>query len=240
MDRGITATMNRRNTRFLLPLALSAAILLGGCAKSANSTDSSQSNPAANSQSSDNSSAKDSAQKSDKVTLASGTLIPVRVEQTLASDISSSGQRFVGEVARPISKNGQIVIPTGAHVTGVVLAAASSGHFKGRSELALRINQISYNGNSYDFTSHEWASYGPARGKRTAEVVGGGAGAGALIGALFGGKKGLAIGAATGAGGGTAVQALTKPKQVRIPAETIVSFRLASPLTVTPAASLLK
>ena len=74
---------------------------------------------------------------------------------------------------------------------------------------------------------------GASRGKRSAEVIGGGAALGALIGAIAGGGKGAAIGAAAGAGGGTAVQAMTHGQQVKIPSETRLDFTLHAPVAVT-------
>jgi outer membrane lipoprotein SlyB len=56
--------------------------------------------------------------------------------------------------------------------------------------------------------------------------VGGGAAVGTLIGAIVGGGKGAAIGAAVGAGAGLGTEVLTKGKQVRVPAETLLSFKL--------------
>ena len=63
-------------------------------------------------------------------------------------------------------------------------------------------------------------------------MVGGGAGAGAIIGALVGGGKGAAIGAAAGAGAGTAGSAFTGNKQIVLPAETLVEFKLVKPVEV--------
>jgi hypothetical protein len=54
-----------------------------------------------------------------------------------------------------------------------------------------------------------------------------------VIGALTGGKKGAAIGGAVGAGGGTGVAAATGKKEIRLAPETKLTFKLASPVTVT-------
>ena len=88
-------------------------------------------------------------------------------------------------------------------------------------------------GKSYvlETTAHE--QVGTSRGKRTAATIGGGAAIGAAIGAIAGGGKGAGIGAAVGAGSGTVVQAVTKGKQVRIPSETKLDFRLEQPVEVT-------
>ena len=45
-------------------------------------------------------------------------------------------------------------------------------------------------------------------------------------GAIVGGGKGAAIGAAIGAAGGAGTEVLTKGKQVQVPAETLLSFKL--------------
>ena len=68
--------------------------------------------------------------------------------------------------------------------------------------------------------------------RRTAEMVGGGAALGAVVGAIFGGGSGAATGAAIGAAGGAATQVLTRGDTVRIPAETVMGFRLASALDI--------
>ncbi|MFI5173779.1 MAG: BON domain-containing protein, partial [Terriglobia bacterium] len=62
--------------------------------------------------------------------------------------------------------------------------------------------------------------------------IGGGAALGAVIGAIAGKGKGVAIGAVSGAAAGTAVQVLTKGNQIKIPAETRLSFRLDQPVTI--------
>ena len=70
------------------------------------------------------------------------------------------------------------------------------------------------------------------KGKRNAVAVSGGTGAGALIGGIAGGGKGALIGGLIGAGAGTAGAAFTGNKDLQIPAETAVSFRLANSITV--------
>jgi outer membrane lipoprotein SlyB len=73
-------------------------------------------------------------------------------------------------------------------------------------------------------------SQGIGKNKRTAEMVGGGAALGTLLGAIAGGGKGAAIGAIAGAAAGGGVQVLTKGHEIRVPAETVLNFRLDQPL----------
>jgi len=63
-------------------------------------------------------------------------------------------------------------------------------------------------------------------------MIGGGAAIGTVIGAIAGGGKGAAIGAATGAAAGAGAQVLTKGKEVQVPAETVLTFRLTQPLNL--------
>ena len=70
------------------------------------------------------------------------------------------------------------------------------------------------------------------KNKKTATYIGGGALLGAVIGAVAGGGKGAAIGAATGAAAGAGAQIITQGRTVRVPAESLVTFRLARDLNV--------
>jgi hypothetical protein len=71
---------------------------------------------------------------------------------------------------------------------------------------------------------------GIGKNRRTEEMVGGGAVLGTLLGAIAGGGKGAAIGAVAGGAVGGTAQVLTKGKQIKVPAETILSFQLDRPL----------
>ena len=108
---------------------------------------------------------------------------------------------------------------------------------RAQSELALALTTLSFNGKTYEIETDQYKKEGASRGKRTAETVGGGAAVGALIGGLTGGGKGAAIGAGIGAGAGTGVQAVTKGQQIRLPSETVLEFRLNTPVTVEPSSS---
>jgi hypothetical protein len=74
---------------------------------------------------------------------------------------------------------------------------------------------------------------GIGKNKRTAETVGGGAALGTIIGAIAGGAKGAAIGVLVGAAGGAGIEVLNKRKDVRVPAETLLNFRLDRPVSLS-------
>ncbi len=166
------------------------------------------------------------------IQVPAGTNLMVRINQPLASNLAHAGETFSGRVERTVTVRGHRIIPSGAAVQGVVVYAHSAGHFRGRSGLRLRLNQITIRGRAYAMQTSIWQKFTYARGKRSAIAIGGGAGLGALVGALAGGGKGAAIGGAIGAGTGTAVQGLTHPPEIRLPAETGLQFQLARSIQV--------
>jgi BON domain len=170
------------------------------------------------------------------VTIPEGTPLSVRLIDSIDSERNKTGDRFRASLSSPILADGRVIVPKDADVDGEILALNSAGHFAGRSELALALTTLNFNGKTYEIETDQYKKEGASRGKRTAETVGGGAAVGALIGGLTGGGKGAAIGAGIGAGAGTGVQAVTKGQQIRLPSETVLQFRLNAPLTVEPSA----
>ena len=168
----------------------------------------------------------------DRVTIPEGTRVLVRMIDAIDSEKNKLGDTFRASLEAPITVNGDVVVPKNANVEGRIVEAKSAGHFTGRSEIALELVRIVVNGRSYEIQTNQFTRAGGSRGKRTAATVGGGAALGAIIGGVAGGGKGAAIGAAAGAGAGTAVQAVTKGEQIRIPSETVLEFELTAPARV--------
>src|SRR6267143_2164008 len=160
-------------------------------------------------------------------TVPAGTIVSVRLGEALGSKISQSGQDFDATLAEPIVVETKEVIPAGADAHGTVVDAKSLGRFKGAARL-----QIATSIGDHKVQTASVNRSAKGKGKRTAVMIGGGAVAGALIGALAGGGKGAAIGAAVGAGAGTAGTYFTGNKDVVLPAETVVSFKLLEPIQV--------
>jgi phage tail tape-measure protein len=72
----------------------------------------------------------------------------------------------------------------------------------------------------------------PRRLSSRNETVDRGAALGTIIGAIAGGAKGAAIGVLVGAAGGAGAEVLNKGKDVRVPAETLLKFRLDKPVSL--------
>ena len=172
------------------------------------------------------------AREAEPIVVPSGTVITVRLGDTLSSKTSQVGQVFSATLASPIDVGGQTVIPADAAASGTVVAAQPAGKFKGASLLQIKLDSITVNGKQHAIQTSSVARSEKGKGKRSAAMIGGGAGAGALIGALAGGGKGAAIGALVGGGAGTAGSAYTGNRDVTLPAESAVSFKLEAPLEV--------
>jgi hypothetical protein len=156
----------------------------------------------------------------------------VRLAGAVGSKLSATGDHFSATVARPVEVEGKVVVPAGAEALGKVVEAVPQGRFKGAAVLRLVLETVTVKGDSYDVKTSSISRYLKGKGKRTAALIGGGAGGGALIGGLAGGGKGALIGAALGAGAGTAGAAYTGEKEIVLPAESTLSFKLTQPLTV--------
>jgi BON domain len=161
-----------------------------------------------------------------------GTAIEIQTVDSIDSTTAQAGDQFQATLALPLTWDGRVVVPAGANVYLRLVAADTSGQYKGRSELQLRLARLEFQGVDYALNSTTYTEAGNSRGKNTAEKVGGGAVLGAIIGALAGGGKGAAIGGAAGAGAGGVYQGVTKAKQVRIPSETKLDFKLDQPLDI--------
>jgi len=167
------------------------------------------------------------------VTIPDGTVVSVRTIDGIDSSQNSVGQTFRASLDAPIVVGDSVVVPRGLNISLRLTDASSAGKFKGRSELTVSLDSFTYQGKTYRLASSDVQQKGASRGKRSAEVIGGGAVLGAIIGGIAGGGKGAAIGAAAGGGAGTAVQALTHGEKVKIPSETKLDFTLRDPVTVS-------
>ncbi len=162
------------------------------------------------------------------MTLQPGTEVSVRTDVRIDSD-SNEARSYPAQVERDIMDvNGDVLIPRGAEAQLVVRTL-------GRDSLALDLESITVNGRRYLVDADDVTrsgSQGIGANRRTGAVVGGGAVLGTLLGAIAGGGRGAAIGALAGGAAGAGVVVLTKGARVHVPAETVLNFRLDSPVNL--------
>lgn len=162
-------------------------------------------------------------------TIPIGTQLSVRTNEPIDSNTAAAGQTFSAVIAEDVlDSSGAVVIPRGSDAQ-LVIRSATGGGMTSASEMVLDVDSLTVSGTRYVVSTgdlEEQGSQGVGANKRTTIMVGGGAALGTLIGAIVGGGKGAAIGAAVGAGAGLGTQVLTKGRQVKVPAETLLNFRL--------------
>ena len=168
-----------------------------------------------------------------------GTELHVRTDETIDSARAVKGQTYAAEVTEDVrDSNGDVVIPSGANAQIVIRAASGGGRVSGTSELVLDLATVSVGGRQYQLSTVDLRQAGkPGFGanKRTAEYTGGGAAIGAIIGAIAGSGKGAAIGGGSGAAAGAITQVVTKGSSIKVPAETVLTFKLDRTLRVVAA-----
>lgn len=166
-----------------------------------------------------------------------GTPFSVRTNERIDSKDASSGQVYSAEITEDVPDTaGGIAIPRGS-AAQLLIRSTNGGGAVHSPELVLDLDSVMVGGKRYRVVTSdidESNKKGVGANRRTAEMVGGGTGLGALMGAIFGGGKGAGIGALAGAGGGLATQLFTRGKEVKVPAETLMVFRLERTLVLHP------
>jgi len=169
-------------------------------------------------------------------TIPAGTTLAIRMDQRINVKTSRAGDTFTGEIVDPVvGSDNRMLVPKGAQVGGVVDMSHRRGHFKGRSTLELRLTSLTLNGTQYPLATPDIVRSKKGKGRRSAGMIGGGAGLGMLVGGVATGGVGLLVGGLVGGGAGTAAAGLTGNRDIDIPAESIVHFKLADDLVVQPA-----
>ena len=164
-------------------------------------------------------------------TVASGTLLVVRLAADLSSETAKTGDRFQGFLDQDLASDGRLVAPAGAKVYGIVSAADSASKMKGTASLTVTLTDMQVGGQVLSITTQPLNVKG---GKGTgAKKLVGGAAVGAAIGAIAGGGEGASWGAAIGAGAGGVAAAAGDVTAALIPAQTPQAFTLATPVQVT-------
>ena len=223
--------MNRRIN--LLFLCVSCfGLVVSGCQKSGDQQAATDNSSSANDSAKSGSSSESKKAEASPLVVPAETKIAVVLDQSISTKTATSGQTFGASVQSPIEVDGKVAIPKGARASGLIKDAKAAGHFKGGAVLALTLTSVEIHGKEYEIQTTAPTEASKGKGKRTAAMVGGGAGGGALIGGLAGGGKGALIGGLIGAGAGTAGAGLTGNRDITLPAESVLTFKLVEPLEI--------
>ncbi len=168
------------------------------------------------------------------VTLAAGTLLPVRIGETLSSARNQTGDSFLATLSEPLVIDGWIIADRGARLEGRVVDASQAGRVRGVSYLRISLVRLATaDHQNIRISTEPYVRTGSSSTGTDAAKIGGGAALGAIIGAIAGGGKGAAIGAGAGGAAGAGDVLLTRGKTAEIPVETRVSFKVQDSVVIT-------
>src|SRR5258705_13723976 len=75
-----------------------------------------------------------------------GTHVLLRMVNSISTRTAAEGNQVYLQTATPVAVNNQIVIPPGTYVQGSVSHTKRSGHVKGRAELGIRLETLTFAG----------------------------------------------------------------------------------------------
>jgi hypothetical protein len=113
-------------------------------------------------------------------------------------------------------------------VIGRLVSVERAGRFQGRPAVTLELTALNFEGQSVAIQTSAHQERGASQTKRTLLLSGGGAVLGTVIAAVAGG--GILLGSNVGGAAGTIAQAVRGGKDLRIPAEALMTFTLQTPI----------
>ena len=168
------------------------------------------------------------------VTIQAGTVLNVRIGETLSTKRNQSGDTFLATLDQPLVVDGFVIAERGSRVEGRVVESDPGGKVQGTAHLTIQLAKLNtadgqhVSVNTASYTKQAVSSRGTDAAK-----IGAGAAIGAAIGAIAGGGKGAGIGAGIGGAAGAGDVLMTRGKPAEIPVETHVTFRIADPIELT-------
>ena len=166
-----------------------------------------------------------------QVTLKAGMMVAARMGQGLSSARNSAGDGFAATLDQPLVADGWVIAERGSRLEGKIVEVSKE---KGQPELVLALTHVrTSDGQRVAIETDTISRRGQMAAGETAGKVAVGAIIGAAIGAIAGGGKGAAIGAGAGTAAGGGIAMATRSHPAVVPAESLIRFRLKTPVTIT-------
>ena len=168
------------------------------------------------------------------VTLQPGTVIAVRVGETISTQKNQPGDIFLATLSQALVVDGFVIAERGARAEGKIVELERAGRVKGVAHMSVQLTKITTSdGQHVKVNTASFIKEGPTSTGTDAAKVGGGAALGAIFGAIAGGGKGAGIGAGAGGAAGAGDVLLTRGKDAVIPVETKITFRMQEAVSLT-------
>ncbi|HYP09135.1 MAG TPA: hypothetical protein VER03_23110 [Bryobacteraceae bacterium] len=186
------------------------------------------------------------------LTVPAGTKIPLQLRQPISTKGARVGDPIYAQTTFPVVVEGNIVIPAGTWVQGIVDTVKRAGRIKGTAEMQFHLTNLIYaNGYMLDIAAAIDQVPGdtatnlkePGTIKRDSEKgkdlerVGDAAATGGQIGALAGAAarpsiRSLGVGGLSGIAAGTLIALMARGSDVTFPAGTAVEIALTQAMAV--------
>lgn len=172
------------------------------------------------------------------LTIPAGTWLTVRTTNPISTDHNQVGDAFSAVLTEPVVVNGFVVARRGQTIQGRVSASEKAGRVSGTSKLGLELTQVSLvDGQQITLHSQMVQRDGGTSFGRDAAAIGTTTAAGAAIGAGVNGGVGAGVGAAGGLVVSTIGVLLTRGRPAVIYPETVLTFKVIDPITISTANS---
>src|SRR5712691_4571792 len=89
--------------------------------------------------------------------IPSGTVVHVRLLDTLDTKRNRAGDRFTATLDEPLVSGDRVIVPKGTPFRGHIVQARQSGRFKGRAAMALSLDSFDLNGRTYPLETNRSA-----------------------------------------------------------------------------------
>jgi hypothetical protein len=168
----------------------------------------------------------------EEIVVPASSVIGLEIETAISSETANVEDRVDARVTRDVMADGRVVVPAGSRMLGNVTLVEKGGKIKERARLGVRFHTLVLgDGRRVDLRTDTIYREGDSVSAESTKKIGGAAIGGAVLGAIMGGGKGAAIGGAAGAAGGTAVVMAGGRNPATLPAGTVVTARVSSPVT---------
>ncbi len=171
--------------------------------------------------------------QTEELIVPADSVLGLQLETSLNSERAQIEDRVDAKVTRDVRVGNRVAIPAGTRAIGSVVMVGRGGKVKDRASLAIKFNTLVL-ADSTRLAINTDAVYreGESPASKSAAKIGGAAVGGAILGAILGGGKGAAIGGSIGAAGGTTAVMAGDRATVVLPAGTLVTVRMLSPVAV--------
>ena len=157
------------------------------------------------------------------ITVPAGTVILVKMDQTIVTGRNKAGERFTATLEADIVADGFLLATRGTKFYGKIVESRKAGRLAGKASLQLTLTDVMIDNQLRPLITDSFGIEGERSGVLKKMAVG------AAVGGIAAGSSGLNEGAAVG----LASAAMTPGHQIQLPKGALIEFRLQNQRTIS-------